>query len=128
MISKDTEKLGVLKQVQNKAQMKAKESKVEITNDIVMEAINKELKQLKESAEFMKEGTKEYTDNAYRISVISKYMPEQMSEEQIREEVKKIILELGDGASIGDLMKASMQKLKGKADNKLIRKAIGSLV
>ena len=51
MKSKNITKKDVLKQVQTKAQSDAKENKSDITDEVVIKAINKELKQLNQTKE-----------------------------------------------------------------------------
>ena len=56
------------------------------------------------------------------LKIIQSYLPEQMSEEKVREIVSATIAELGISTmqEVGKLMKALMPKLKGKADGKVI--------
>lgn len=66
-----------------------------------------------------------YKSYKYRLSLIEKYLPSMMSEEEVVEAVKNILSNL-EGASFGEKMKAVMSELKGKADGKLIQKAVKS--
>jgi uncharacterized protein YqeY len=60
------------------------------------------------------------------VQVLMKYMPEQMSEDEIRAEVKKAVAESGAGGmkDIGKVMKTVMPALKGKADGALVNKIV----
>jgi len=59
------------------------------------------------------------------IEIIMSYLPEQMSDAEIREEVKKVIVEMGaDKSQMGQVMGAAMARLKGKADGQLVRKIV----
>jgi len=57
------------------------------------------------------------------LKIIQSYLPEQLNEEQVKEEIKRIALEIG--ASVKEdfpkLMPAAIKALKGKADGKLIK-------
>lgn len=126
MKSKNKDKRDTLKQVQIKAQATAKENKVEITDEIVVDAINKELKQLNQTKTALagKEDSSLYVSTEGKISILKGYLPEQLSEEDCMVEVQKVLSGLADdmpkGAKIGSVMKA----LKGKADNALIKKCV----
>lgn len=56
------------------------------------------------------------------LELIQKYLPEQMSAEEIRTKVNETVERLGisGAAQVGALMKELMPELKGKADGKLI--------
>ena len=52
------------------------------------------------------------------------YMPEQLSEEKVREAVLEIIAQTGavSKADIGKVMGQAMNKLKGQADGNVVKK------
>ena len=58
------------------------------------------------------------------LEIIVRYLPEQMSEDEIRAVIKSAIESLGidSPAKLGLLMKEIMPKFKGKADGKLVNK------
>lgn len=58
--------------------------------------------------------------------ILSTYRPRQMGEEEIRAEVKKIIVDLSatSKAEMGQVMGSTMGKLKGKADGGLVKKIV----
>lgn len=102
-----------------KAQMIAKEMKSTITNEIVISAIQKELKQLNQTIAAIPEETDLYESTVYKVGILEKYLPKQMSVEEVRAKVEKI-LSCGDYPNMGLKMKVVMNALKGKADNKTI--------
>jgi len=57
-------------------------------------------------------------------------LPEQMSEEQIKVEAKKVIEEVGASGpkDTGKVMAGIMPKLKGKAEGGLVSKVVGGLL
>ena len=123
MIAKDSVTKNALKNVINKATLEAKDNQTEITNKITTSALMKEIKQLSQTMDMLKDNNK--TDSElYKVSERQKnyletYLPKQMSEEEIREEVKSIISK-NNITNMGILMKEVMASLKGKADNKVI--------
>lgn len=119
MKEKNTILKDVLKQVQTKAQATAKESKTEITDEIVIDAINKELKQLNQTFDLIKDKTESdlFKSTVEKINILTDYLPEQLLEDEIANEIKQIISENTD-VPIGKLTGIVMKSLKGKADNK----------
>ena len=61
------------------------------------------------------------------LEIIKKYLPEQLSEEEILSLVKEIIQETGAASpsDVGKVMKALMPKVKGRADGKLVKDVVG---
>lgn len=129
MKSKDTNKRDVLKQVQTKAQAEAKEKKVDLTDEIILNAISKELKQLNQTKDAVssKPDSDLYKSTVEKIKILQGYLPEQLSEDECLCEVGEILNRTTDmpkGKRIGLIMK----ELKGKADNKLIKQCIDALL
>jgi hypothetical protein len=60
------------------------------------------------------------------LQIILKYLPEQLSEEEIKEEIKKTAERIGAKSKedFPKLMPQVMKVLKGKADGKLVKSAI----
>jgi uncharacterized protein YqeY len=92
-----------------------------ITQEDEIKMLQKLVKQRKESAEIFQqqnrpELAKTETDE---IAVIEKYLPQQMEESKVREEVKKIIEQVGakSTADMGKVMGVASKQLAGKADN-----------
>ncbi|MCF8301841.1 MAG: GatB/YqeY domain-containing protein [Bacteroidales bacterium] len=96
----------------------------EIPEEIEVKLLQKQLKQRKESAEVYKaQGRDDLADyEMFQASIIESYLPEQMSEEELRGIVEDIIKETGAESmkDMGKVMGAATKKLGGKADNKAI--------
>jgi hypothetical protein len=62
--------------------------------------------------------------------VIEKYLPQQMSEADIKKEVEKIIESLGakSPSDMGKVMGMASKQLAGKADNKIISALVKELL
>lgn len=60
------------------------------------------------------------------IEIISQYLPEQLTEEEIQEIVTQTIHELGASskADMGKVMSALLPKTKGRADGKLVNQLV----
>lgn len=94
------------------------------TDTDVTDALTSAAKRRKDSIDqYDNAGRKDLADiERYELEVIQRYLPEQMSEDKVREIISAEIKSLGlnSPAQIGQLMKEIMPKLKGKADGKLI--------
>ncbi len=128
MIEKNTDKKDVLKQIKMKTDAIAKESKADVTDEMVQQAISKELKQLDQTFEAIKNRTDSdlYKSTVAKIEILKGYLPEQMSKEEIETEIKRIISE-NESVKGGQLLGIVMKTLKGKADNKAIREVFDAV-
>ena len=94
----------------------------------VLDVLSREIKQRKDSLqEFEKAGRDDLVVNlATEIDIISNYLPEQLTEEEIQEIVRQTIQELGASskADMGKVMGALMPKTKGRADGRLVNNAV----
>ena len=85
-------------------------------------------KQLKESIDqYQKGGRDDLAEKeAFELTLLEKYLPEQLSEKQIRQTVKNIVKNTGTGSmhDMGKVMGATMQKLAGSADGKIVQRIV----
>lgn len=132
MKNKDVDKRDVLKMVVDKAKTIVKEknpndSSDSIPNEIIIQAINKELKQLRQTKDSLKgkENSELYLTTLKKISILEMYLPKMMGIDEVQKEVERI-LSIGDYPNFGMKMKAVMPVLKDKADSKLIKKVVES--
>ncbi|MFZ5559530.1 MAG: GatB/YqeY domain-containing protein [Patescibacteria group bacterium] len=104
----------------------------QLIEEEVGEVISSEAKKRKDSIEEFKKGNRQdlVDKETKELEIIKKYLPEQMSEEQIREEVKKTIEEVGAAGSkdTGKVMAVVMSKLKGKAEGSVVGKIVNELL
>lgn len=130
MKSKDTIKRDVLKMVIDKARSIKKEqypndTSEHISDEMILQAINREMKQLVQTKDALKDRTDcdLYVQTANKIDILSAYLPTQMTREEVENAVYTI-LSNRDFPNFGMKMKAVMAELKGKADNKLIKEVV----
>ncbi len=115
----------LLAQVHNKEIEKRGKGKDEVLSDEeVIEVLQKEVKKRKESIELFRKGNRGdlVRREEEQLAFVLPYVPAMMG----RPEVEKIIDKLvASGVSAGnDLMKAAMQKLKGKADGRMVAEIV----
>ena len=106
------------------------DQKVALEDDAdIVPIIKKQLKMRRDAlADFEKAGRTDLLDGYKKeIEVLERYLPEEMSEEEILAAVEKIADEEGierSMNSMGVMMKAAMAKLHGKADGSLVSKMV----
>lgn len=131
MLAKDAKKLEVLRAIKNVVII-LKTSPEGITDDAVMKTIQKEVKKRKESADIYKQQNRADLAEVemYQASVMETYLPKQMSEDEIKAEVSKIIAQVGatSAADMGKVMGAASKALAGKADNKIVSQFVKELL
>ena len=97
-----------------------------------VQMLQKMIKQRRDSiAEFEKANRTDLaTKEKEEVSVIEKYLPAMMSEDEVREVVKKAIAETGATSQkeMGKVMGIVSKQLAGKADNKVIADTVKSLL
>lgn len=125
--NKNNLELTVLRMLQSAIRNKEIEKgKQELTDEEVIEVVAGEIKKRREAAaEFEKVNRQEAADmEKAEIEVLMKYMPRQMSEAEIRAEVKNAITKTGAGSikDLGGVMKLVMPVVKGKADGSAVNK------
>lgn len=125
---KDKNLKDVLKQVQTKVQTVTKEQGIEVNDDVVIDCINKELKQLNQTLDAIsgKKDSALYVSTVEKIEILKGYLPEQMSEEDLLNELRAL-QQANPDVTGGKFVGLAMKTLKGKADNKAIKEAVDKL-
>jgi hypothetical protein len=104
----------------------------EITEEETLQLASREARKRKEAiAEFSKGGRQDLVDKeTYELSVLQEYLPEQMSEDDVKKVVADTIQEVGatSPSDLGKVMGKLMQKVKGKADGKLINQLVREML
>ena len=96
----------------------------EVADGDILKMIQKLVKQRKEAAEqFVAAGRQELADNELaEAAVMEKYLPKQLSPEEVREKIKAIIAEVGATSikDMGKVMGAANKALAGLSDGRTI--------
>jgi len=98
----------------------------------ILKVIQKMLKQRKESAQlYIDKGREDLAhEELMQAKYIEQYLPQQMSEEELKTELKKIIEELGAQTmrEIGKVMAVATKQFAGRADNRKISQIVKQLL
>ncbi len=104
------------------------DNKEEVDDAKALQIINKMIKQRNDSISQFKEGGREdlADKEQQEVEILSKYKPEQLSEEEITEKVKSAIQESGAESmqDIGKVMGILKSALAGSADMGLVSKIV----
>lgn len=101
------------------------------TDEEIGKLILKEMKKRQESILAYKNANREdlALEEEKELEILKEYAPKMLSEEEIREIVKKTIDELNaTPKDFGKVMKEVMSKLKGRADGSLVSKVVKELL
>ncbi len=113
-------KSDVLRMLKSSIKNAEIEKRKELSPEEVMAILSKEMKKRKEAVELYKKGERqELADKEEQeIKVISAYLPEELSDDEIRQMVLKAIPEVkaSGPADFGKVMGKLMSSLKGQAD------------
>lgn len=127
MLAKDTEKTSVLRLLLsaiNYYETNKGGAGYVATDEDVMSVITAQVKQRKDSIEqYTNAGRTDLADKEKaELDILSAYLPEQMSEEEVSKLVEEAIAQTGATtiADIGKVMGALMPKVKGHADGGLV--------
>jgi len=104
----------------------------DLTADQESKILAKAYKQRKESAEiFAQQGRKDLEEKELQeIAVIERFLPKQMSAEEIESAVKEIVAKVGakGPADMGKVMGVASKELAGKAEGKAISEAVKTVL
>ncbi|HSR68933.1 MAG TPA: GatB/YqeY domain-containing protein [Acidobacteriota bacterium] len=103
-----------------------------LSENDVLQLINKEAKKRREAVEqYRKGGRDDLADREEaEYAVLQSYLPQQLSREEIEAVVQPVIDELGASGpqQMGQVMGKVMPKLQGKADGKMVNAVVRELL
>ncbi len=130
MLSKDKEKLEALRAIKAALLLASTEKGAggEVNESAELKVLQKLVKQRSDAAEIYKQQNRADLAEVEltQISYIEPYLPAQMSDAEIKNEILTIIKEINavGSSDFGKVMGVATKKLSGKADNKKISEII----
>lgn len=104
----------------------------QLTDEEIIEVISSEIKKRRDAIALYEKGNRqELADKEKKeIEILQKYLPEQLSEEEIKKIVKEAIEKTGakEIKDMGRVMAELMPKVKGKADSGLVSRLVKELL
>lgn len=132
ILNKEKEKRYKIAKEQKEAVEKELVEKSVLTDDEIIEVVASEVKKRKEAIlEFRKGKRQDLVEKEKaEVEVLQKYLPEQISEEEIKKLVKEAIDKIGakEIRDMGKVMAELMPKVKGKADGKIVSQIVKELL
>lgn len=106
--------------------------KKEAPDEEILQIIGKEAKQRKESIEAFRKGGREdlATKEEAELKILQSYLPEQMSEEELKMIIQEVIGQVGaqGKGDFGKVMGALMPRVKGKAEGATVSQLLKALL
>jgi len=126
--AKETQVVSTLRLLKTAVKNKSIELKKDLGDEEVAAVVKYQVKQLKDSVDAFVEGAREDLAVKAReeLEILAKYLPEQMSEEELKKIVDETVAETGASgkAEMGKVMGAVMGKVKGKADGGDVKRLV----
>mgnify|MGYP001136516346 FL=1 len=130
MRAKDTARLGAVRLLQAAIKQKEIDDQVELKDEDILSVIQKMLKQRKDSIEAYQKASRDdlIAQEELEVEVLNKYMPEQLSDDEVNEIVTTVIQEMNvsEMKDMGKVVGALKSKLSGKADMANVSKIVRS--
>ncbi len=125
-------RLSVIRLVRGAIRQQEIDGQKELSDEDVLGVISKEVKQRRDSIEDFKKGGRDdlVAEAEAEIAVLMEYLPQQFSEDEVRNLVKEAIAASGAASpkDMGKVMKELMPKVKGRADGKLVNGIVKELL
>lgn len=133
MKNKDKERKDSLSMLLSALKNKAIDKREDLTPDEENEVIKKEIRQTKETLETAPADRTDIIEQCEkRLAVYKEFVPEDLSEDAIREIVRGVLSDLGietpTAKDKGKIMKELMPKVKGKAEGSVVNKIVGEFL
>lgn len=132
IFNKEKEKRYKIKKEKPELTEKELEKESQLTEEEIIEVIFSEIKKRKEAILEFEKGKREdlIQKEKKEIEILEKYLPEQISDEEIKKLAQEIIKKVGakEPKDMGKVMAQLIPKTKGKADGVLVSKIVRELL
>jgi len=118
--AKETQRLSAIRLLLAAIKQKEIDERVDLTDADVVGIVEKQIKQRRDSiAQYRAANRQDLVDGeTFELNVLESYLPQQLSEAQVAEEIAKVIAEMGaiGRADMGKVMGLLKTRLAGRAD------------
>ncbi len=132
MKAKDANRLNIIRRLKSEIKNQEINLKKELEDDAIISIVSTLIKKGKESIELFNKGNRKDLSEKEQIEIdiLKNYLPEQVSEADLRTRVQEVIEELGaqGQGDLGRVMKILVPEFKGRADNKLVKNLVGEFL
>ncbi|MCJ7739799.1 GatB/YqeY domain-containing protein [Candidatus Microgenomates bacterium] len=98
----------------------------DLTDEETVALLAKELRKRKEAIEMFKKANRDdlVADEEKQLTVIQKYLPQQLTESELEKAVDEVLSSLPDKSNMGKIIGLVMAKVKGQADGKMVAELV----
>ena len=133
MLNKDREALESLRAIKSAILLeKTSKTGAELNEATETALLQRLIKQRREAADIYKQQNRDdlYSAEMQQVAVIERYMPEQMSAEEVEKALKQIIAQTGATSmkDMGRVMGMATKQFAGKADNKTVSEMVKKML
>ncbi len=125
-------KLSVIRLLKSSIKNREIEKMAPLTDEEVIDIIMTALKQRRESIEQFQKGGREdlVQKEKSELEVLQTFLPQQLSEEELAEEIQAVIREVGASSpkDMGKVMKIVMVRVKGRAEGARVSSLVKELM
>lgn len=128
MRAKDSARLGTIRMLLAACKQKEVDERIELDDAMVLAIVEKLVKQRKDSVAAYQQADRQdlVEQEQAEIAILSTYLPERMSAEEVHAHIQALVAELGASGpgDMGKVMGAAKTRLAGKADMADVSKAV----
>lgn len=129
---KEKTRISVLRLLRSALKNEEIKLKQELTGEQVLQIVNKDAKKHQDSIKLFRQAEREdlASKEEVELKILQEYLPEQMTEEKIREIVKNKVEEFGatNMTDFGKVMKSVMTETGGQADGGVVSKIVKEIL
>ena len=122
MKQKDNFRRDTLRLINSVIKQVEVDKRVEMTDEKVLPILQTQVKRRLDSASQYRDGGREdlAQNEEAEIKIINQYLPKQLSSNELENEIKAIIMNLGSDVNLGSVMKIAKEKIGARSDGKSI--------
>jgi len=128
MKARDERRLKTLRMIKSDLTYRKIEVGDDLSDDDILAVIGSAAKKRSEAMEEYRKGGREdlYNEEKAEFEIIQEFLPEQLSEEELKKLVDDAVTESGAASirDLGNVMKILMPRIKGRADGKAVNLAV----
>lgn len=130
--AQDKERVSTLRMLLSALKNAQIEERSELSGDKELQVISSYAKKVRESIEqFERGGRDDLVEKERReLEIVMSYMPRQLNEDEVTQEVQKVISELGasDAKDIGRVMGEMMTRFRGRVDGRVVNRIVSEML
>jgi hypothetical protein len=130
--AQDKPRIGTLRMILNALRNAELEEREELSDEKELAVVASYARRIKESIEEFRKAAREdlVAKESSELAIVLSYLPEQMSDEDIRREAARVIADLGASTprDMGRVMGEMMKRFKGKVDGAAVNRVVSELL